>query len=71
MLQGWLMKGYVVSESGLADRDSRKVLRAAGVADAAGCGDVVWLGRRSEHGGWGDNDKDRRDLIARGSPLRF
>ena len=56
---GWLLKSHVMSESGLANRGSRKILRARDPTGAAGRGDEVWLGRSGEHGGWGYIDKDR------------
>ncbi len=59
-----------MSESGLAKRDSRKVLRACSVADMAGHSDQVWLGRSGEYGGRGDSlIGNRRDLTAQVSSL--
>jgi len=51
--------GDVMSDSGLASRDNRVVLHAAGLADAAGGGDDLWLSGGSEYDGWEDGDKDR------------
>jgi len=65
------MMGVVMSESGLANRDDRRVLRAHSVAYSAGCGDEVWPGRGSEYGGWVEGDRDRRDLNHQVSSLLF
>jgi hypothetical protein len=61
---------HVMSESGLAKRDRRRVLRARGVADTAGCSDEVWPGRGGEYGGRGDSmTGNRRDLTVQVSSL--
>jgi len=59
-----------MSESGLAKRDRREVLRARGVSDTAGRGDEVWPGRGGDYGGWGDSvTGNRRDLNCQVSSL--
>jgi len=53
------MKGDIMSESGLAKRDDRRVLRARGVAGVGGYSDDLVSGRCSEYGGRGDVDRDQ------------
>jgi len=51
--------GHVMSESGLAKRESRGVLWAHSAAHSGERGGEVWLGRGSEYGGCGDVDGDQ------------
>jgi len=69
----WLVKRHVMSESGLANRDRSKVLRARSVAcgHEAGCWDEAWLGRGGEYGGRGYIDRNREEIWWSGSPLCF
>jgi len=64
-----MVKGDVMSESGLAEQGVRKVLRTPGVAGAVGCSDEVWPGSSRECGGGGTMVTTRRDLVDRVSSL--
>jgi len=68
---GWLMKGHVMSESGLANRDSRETLGVLGVADSASRGDEQWLGRGSEYDGCGQSDEDQARPDSSGLVVAF
>jgi len=66
-----LMKGHVMSEKGLAERESREVVVGQGVAEVAGRTDKVWLGRGSGHSGCGDAYRQGARPMIEASPLPF
>jgi len=65
-----VVKGLVMSESGLPDRDTRGILSLLGLADSAGCLDETWLRKSGGYGGWDESEyKPGGDLHTRVSSL--
>ena len=69
---GRVVKGVIMSESGLPDRDTRGILLLLGLADSAGCLDEAWLRKSGGYGGWEESEyKPGGDLLQQVSSSLF
>jgi len=67
-----VVKGIIMSESGLPNGDTRGILLLLGLTDSAGCLDEAWLRKSEGYGGWEESEYTQGgDLTLQVSSLLF